>query len=453
MKNKKCFKRILCAVLCLCLCWGSIVALASCDGSGNGGSEEETIQVLRYCKDLAVGDKVVTSAIETVTVAKKIVPEGIITAETEAIGKFAIEQISAGEFVVSQKLAKTKPVEEKVIEDDYIIVTDHIKLTSDVSTGLQKLIDENPNRTLYFPDGTYYIGKTIKTSSEPSKSVSFMCSTYAIFTPSSNWQGALTDPLFDLGGAGESKTMPDKKVGNETFFKGGTINCANQSSAMEINGTGRVLVQNLSIKNSQIGITVNSDYNDLDNIVLTGTNNETSIGMLINSSYNTLTNMRIYRINTGIKLTGGKNVLRNLHPLYSGKFTTSCGFWDVSEGNFYDICYSDHFATGFRLGDNTVSILNGSFAYWYNNGYDKNGVTKVSHEQHWGFATEGRFNSVIRSARVDLNYDNCDSTFMHVEQSGGNGIVLDPVCGGANISGRDDHKSEWTPYLKGEIHS
>ena len=37
----------------------------------------------------------------------------------------------------------------------YLIVTDYICVDgkSDVSDALQKLIDENPNRTLFFPDG------------------------------------------------------------------------------------------------------------------------------------------------------------------------------------------------------------------------------------------------------------------------------------------------------------
>ena len=43
----------------------------------------------------------------------------------------------------------------------YVVVTDYIKNdgTTDVADEIQKIIDENPNRTIYFPDGVYVIGK------------------------------------------------------------------------------------------------------------------------------------------------------------------------------------------------------------------------------------------------------------------------------------------------------
>ena len=41
----------------------------------------------------------------------------------------------------------------KKFEKSYVVVTDFIDLNlcNDVSEGLQKIIDENPNRTIYFP--------------------------------------------------------------------------------------------------------------------------------------------------------------------------------------------------------------------------------------------------------------------------------------------------------------
>ncbi len=433
---------------------GALIAFSACDDEPETDPGEERVSVFRYTRDIARGERIVKSALETVTVDKKLVPDGVIESEPEAIGKFMLEPVCAGEFVIASKFSNTRPGSEgkDTSSADYLVVTDYVKLTQDVSDDLQKLIDENPGRTFYFPDGVYYLGKTLKTSSDPGKSVSFKLSSFAKISPASSWTGKITDPLIDFGGAGDSKTKPYNKVGNETYFIGGIISAQNKCSGITVSGTGTVLLQNFAIKDSHIGITINADNTDLDNIVITGTNTEDSIGVLVNSSYNTLNNMRIFRINTGIKLTEGKNVLRNLHPLYTGKFASSCGFWDVSEGNFYDICYSDHFATGFRLGNNTVSVLNGSFAYWYNNGYDKNGTNKISHTQHWGFATEGQFNSYIRNTRVDLNYDNCDSTFLNVAATGGNGLVVDPTCGGAKLNGRDDHKASWTPYLKTDIH-
>ena len=55
----------------------------------------------------------------------------------------------------------------------YVVVTDYIKNDGkkDVSDAIQKIIDNNPNRTIYFPDGTYLISKPILTPADPKKSV------------------------------------------------------------------------------------------------------------------------------------------------------------------------------------------------------------------------------------------------------------------------------------------
>ena len=48
---------------------------------------------------------------------------------------------------------------------EYVVVTDFINSDGerDVSEELQKIIDENPNRTIFFPDGEYYLSKPIFT--------------------------------------------------------------------------------------------------------------------------------------------------------------------------------------------------------------------------------------------------------------------------------------------------
>ena len=79
-----------------------------------------------------------------------------------------------------------------------------------------------------------------------------------------------------------------------------------------------------------------------------------------------------------------------------------------------------------------------SFAYWYDAG---------GHYLHWGFQCTGQFNSIIRNTRIDLNYDaNVDSSYLVIGQTGGNGMVLYPICGSVNT--RDDHKSGWWGHLK-----
>ena len=64
----------------------------------------------------------------------------------------------------------------------YVIVTDTVKADgkTDVSDALQALIDANPNRTLFFPDGVYLLSKPLCTPAEPTKSVDLQLSNYAV---------------------------------------------------------------------------------------------------------------------------------------------------------------------------------------------------------------------------------------------------------------------------------
>ena len=59
--------------------------------------------------------------------------------------------------------------------------------SKDVADDIQNIIDANPNRTLYFPDGTYVLSKPICTPADPKKSVSLQLSKYAIIKASDDW--------------------------------------------------------------------------------------------------------------------------------------------------------------------------------------------------------------------------------------------------------------------------
>ena len=185
------------------------------------------------------------------------------------------------------------------------------------------------------------------------------------------------------------------------------------------------------MKKTIIGINIKTSYVDVDNVVIAGANTQQTIGVLVGGSYNTVSNMRICDIHTGIKLTAPNNVLRNLHPLYTPKMQSndSCGFLDESTGNYFDYCYSDQFASGFRLAGGNASVLNGCFAFWYSD----------NTTQHWGIHCTGVFNSIVRATRVDMNDDgknviNPDNAYLVVDDvtKSGVGKVLDPISGGTN---------------------
>ena len=90
--------------------------------------------------------------------------------------------------------------------NNYVMVTDFIAAgcARDVSDDLQKIIDENPNRTIYFPDGTYLISKPICTPADPTKSVDLQLSNYAVIKATDDWCDE--EAMIRLGGKDPFKT-------------------------------------------------------------------------------------------------------------------------------------------------------------------------------------------------------------------------------------------------------
>ena len=131
---------------------------------------------------------------------------------------------------------------------------------------------------------------------------------------------------------------------------------------------------------------------------------------------NTLTNMRIARAETGVKLIGSGNFLRNVHPLfiYRGEcdYLDSCGFDDQSYGCWYDFCYSDNFAVGFKMQEKTMSVYQTCFCFWYSAWGD----TEV------GFKSDGKMNSIISKSKVSLRDDVSYGAYLEALPEGGGRI-------------------------------
>ena len=71
----------------------------------------------------------------------------------------------------------------------YLVVTDYIEANTgkDVSDDLQKLILDNPHRTLFFPDGEYILSKPICTPANPKNAVHLVLSNFATLKASEDW--------------------------------------------------------------------------------------------------------------------------------------------------------------------------------------------------------------------------------------------------------------------------
>lgn len=441
--TKRYFK--LFASLLLCMAVLLCAMLVSCNGqekapsddNGDNAAKAETVKVVRVAENIKKGSKVLESKIEVVSVEKASLPDGTILNADDVIGKFTTTEMYAGEYFLPVKISDKRPSGAEDGEgggsdadtkldfssSGYVIVTDYVKPDTgeDVSDAIQKLIDENPNMTLYFPDGDYIINKPITTSADPAKAVSLKLSNYAHFIAGENWEG---EAMLRLGATDMAEGITNNQ--NNFSVEGGIFDGQDRANAISVENAGTVVLRYISIKNAIVGIHVKADADgigpvaDIHTVNIVGSGTPDSIGAKIDSDGNTLTNMRIASNLIAIYLTGKDNFLRNLHPLYiydeglSESYEDSCAFFDVGERNFYDNCYNDQFAVGFYMGKDTASVYDACFNYWYS---DRGGI-------HIAFKCEGKFNSSIRSTTFATNhYRTALCEFLIVGESGGAGVI------------------------------
>ncbi len=305
----------------------------------------------------------------------------------------------------------------KTTEEGYVIVKVKADGKRDVSDAIQKIIDENPNRTIYFPDGVYLISKPILTPAEPTKSVALELSNYAIIKAAEGWSH--DEAMIRLGGKDAANNI--RTPGSNYYLEGGIIDGSGVAKGISIDSGRETVIRNTSIKSVVVGIHIkhgaNSGSSDSDifGVNIVGNNTPESIGVLVEGYDNTFTNMRIGGVHFGFKIRSQANMLRNIHPLYYGSnnsYETSCGFLDEAGCNWYDFCYSDEFATAFRI-TKSASHYNNCFAYWYS----KRGT------KHTIFKSDGEFNSAVMNMHAGHRQHNAttENKILEVGKDGGKG--------------------------------
>ena len=283
----------------------------------------------------------------------------------------------------------------------YLIATDFISNDgkTDVSESLQTLIDENPNRTIFFPDGVYLLKKPICTPAHPERSVDLQLSNFARFLASDDWSS--DEAMIRLGGKEPFNNIfiPGSNYG----LQGGIIDGNSRAKAISIDSGRETYIRSTNIKNSLIGIHIKYGANngssdaDIMNVNITGNGHRDSIGVLLEGYDNTLTNLRICNMFTGVDVRSGGNMLRNIHPLFSmseeGKkhFTEGVGFRINECGGWFDYCYSDQYATAFHV--QGQGHFHNCFAYWWSG----------KEEHHLAFRSDKPFNGVIHDLTVGGN--------------------------------------------------
>ena len=461
---------LLCAAMLL-----SVVMLSACDKNTNDGDQNDstdsgvTVQAVRLRNTLAEGELIAARDVELADENDRNLPEGYITKRSDVIGKRMLKGAEKGTFLSASMIEgginedkENNEIDYEALRNElkaellaeleheiatggidasslgYVLITDYAMPNTgeDVSDAIQKAIDENPHRTIYFPDGEYILGKPIATSAHPDRAVSLNLSNFAVLKASDNWRDQ--EAMVRLGGAEAANNI--HLAGSNYYFSGGVVDGNGRAKGIAIESGRETLITRTSIKNTQVGIHIkrgaNSGSSDADIVTvnIVGNAKPDSIGVLLEGHDNTLTNMRIAAVQTGVLIKSGTNSLSNIHPLFIyapelhdrnpdmyGEvdlidYSKSIGFDDVSNGtNWYDFCYSDQMATGFRFRSGSAVFQN-CFVMWYN--------TNGSHEI--GFDCTGRFNSSILNCQVWLKSGVETCIFLRVAEKGF-GVVENPI--------------------------
>ena len=452
MNNKSSKIKFIAAVLCfaLLLC----LPLYGCnDATGEETPATENnaneVDVVRACVNISAGEKITTDKVESVKMDSRYLPEGTILDSADVVGKFAKGNIYVGEFFLADKISKSKLGAADNSADvngdggidfgdaGYVVVTDLLEVDSqkDMTDDIQKLINENPGRTIYFPDGIYTISKPLTTSADPAKAVSLKLSNFAQIKADSKWTKG--EPLIKLGATDAKDGVSN--ADNRYSVDGGVFDCSGLADGIWVMNAGTVDIRYSAIKSTVVGIWIKADEGgngpvvDVYSVSIVGNNTTDSKGFKIDTDGNTLTNINPGNIYTGVEITGTRNVLRNVHPLYvySGALNNdaihagSIAFKDFGECNMYDACYSDQMATAFYLGENAAPIIDGAFIFWYR-------ATPTT--PHKAIVCEGQFNATVRSSHADFGHSllshemtagavTTECIFLTVGADGGSGVI------------------------------
>ena len=349
-------RRALAVLLCLCMAL-TAMALVSCnsteDTENNAAPEstDEVAEVLRLVNDVAAGTKLTEADVETVSLRKVDIPISAITSKDDVVGKYAASNLFKGDLLFPAKLSDTDPStvednkssidEEQAIE--YTLISEYASLVKDgdYTAAINKAIEENPGKAIYFPDGTYKISDTIVVSADAKASVSFRLSNYATIK-AVNWSDK-TKPMIRMGVEPETPS-DDIFAESNVYIKGGVIDAAGAATGITIEGGRDIILSNVTVKDAYCGInlkcadnSLGATYADIENVAVVGNGEKGSIGVLVEGSYNNLTNLKISDVQYAVKCTatGSDNIFKSIMAIGTGlgTDTDNAGFWDMSGGN------------------------------------------------------------------------------------------------------------------------
>ena len=338
-KFKSVLHRILGALLVLTLLLG-VAAMTACNNSeepevteSEAQTEEGTeevatelplnengnVNVVVFAEDAPKGTKISSKNLEIVELPAENVPRNAVTNMDEVKGLYTNRDFYKGDYVIENRLVKKKPIvvdastitEEIARTDkDFVIVTDFIKANTgeDIQANLQMLIDKNPGRTLFFPDGEYVINRSLETTSKPGESTSFYFSSGAVLRAGENWKNDGERRALICLGAKE-KVNDINTPGSNFFIMGGTFIANGRGDGIALFYGRETLIKDVVILNSRYGIHIvhptnaNSSDSDIDDVTIIGNGLPNSAGIVAVGLDNTFSNARISNVQIGMSLS------------------------------------------------------------------------------------------------------------------------------------------------------
>ncbi len=405
MKKTNMIKRIFCALLCVCMITGTLLALASCDMEGKDSSE--TVVIVK--EDINAGTKITADMLETIKRSESAIHLNAIRDARNIEGKYATQKLYKGEYVFAGKLSSVDPASKVNTYKSNIVVTDEMSASGDLATRIQKVIDDNPGRTIEFPDGEYVISKPIVVYADPTKAVSIRLSDFAVIKAANGFNG---EALFRLC-VGQ---IPEDLKLTETFYiQGGLFDGNGTATAISVENAENFFIANVDVKNSPLAFDLKSGILDMENVNIIGAGGN-SVGIKAACNTSSFSNVRIIDVATAVNATGNNNLFKSVYATFRNANNGGAAFVDTSKGNNYDMCTSEGFATGFSMGEGN-NIYYGCYVKW----------NDASVKPQIAFLATGKFNSVIRTSRVDFDFAGCNGAFL--QASSGQGQVLWPMIG------------------------
>ena len=451
-------KNTACVLLCALLLTGG--ALSSCNGEQGEATEavsESTVEkvpmletshelnenglvdVVVLKEDVKKGQKIEAKLLSVIEVSPENLPRNIMSDKKQVYDKYALRDLYKGDYISSEWLVDDKSLipndhllknDIDIVGEDYVVVTDYVKVNTgeDLYIALQELIDKNPGRTLYFPDGEYIISQSLLTTSKPSDSTSFYLSAGAVLKAADYWESTgVRRALISLGAY--EKVNDINTPGSNFFVMGGILDGNGIADGISIDAGRETLIKDVVIVNVRHGINIKEGTNntsadtDIDDVTIVGNGIFNSVGITCAGDDNTISNVRILNVGTGMHLSNHAFVSSCTVENTMGSRNT-VGI--ATGGNVHlSDCVSINYDIAFDLGDGSKGCAKQCTAIW----------TSSEGEKHIAFAVE-TLRTLLLGCRAEFFDGQSENIFLEAIDDG-NGEVVGPAFDVSLVSDSD----------------